>query len=262
MTVLDRILADVRRDLEARMTPHSYDAMRSKAETRPAARDFRAAIGRAGVSLIAEVKKASPSLGPIRPDLDAVEVAMTYAGAGADAISMLTESRYFGGSLDDLSRADETLDRDGPPLLQKDFIVDPYQVYEARAHGADCVLLIAALLCHSKLAHLLQISRELGMASLVETHDEADVARAVACGSHIIGINSRDLHTLEVDLATFERLRSRIPPGTLVVAESGVRGRNDVGRIARVGVDAVLVGEAIMSARDMKAKIGELRCDA
>lgn len=262
MTVLDRIVVDVRRDLEARMTPQSYATMRCNAGTRPAARDFQAALSRAGVALIAEVKKSSPSRGAIRPDVDAVEVAVTYAESAADAISILTEKRYFGGSLDDLSRADATLGRDGPPLLRKDFIVDPYQVYEARAHGADCVLLIAALLSPSDLAHMVQIGRQLGMASLVEAHDEADVAKAVTCGSQIIGINNRDLHTLEVDLATFERLRSRIPSGTLVVAESGVRGRDDVERLARVGADAVLVGEAIMSARDMRAKIGELRCNA
>ncbi len=261
MTVLQNIVAEVRRDLESRMSRCSRAAIEAQALTRSSARDFHAALSGAGVSLIAEVKKASPSRGIIRTDLDAVEVATIYAAAGADAISVLTEERHFGGSLGDLSRVDELLGPDGPPLLRKDFIVDPYQVYEGRACGADCVLLIAALLSRPDLAHLARLCRQLGMASIVEVHDEADLDKALECESRIIGINNRNLHTFEVDLETFSRLRPLVPAGILVVAESGVRKRRDVELLARVGADAVLVGEAIMSAPDIEARIRELRCE-
>ncbi len=259
MTVLDRIVADVREDLAFRMAAR-VTTVEADVAARPPARDFHAALGNAGVSLIAEVKRASPSRGPIRPDVDPVDVALTYAASGADAISILTEGRHFGGSLDHLTGISSVLGTDGPPVLQKDFIVDPYQVYEARAHGADCVLLIAALLSQRWLVHMLHLSRELGMASLVEVHDEVETDRAVASGARIVGINNRNLHTLEVDLATFERLRPRIPDGHLVVGESGVRAREDIERLSRIGVDAVLVGEAIMSAPDIGMKVREFRC--
>jgi indole-3-glycerol phosphate synthase len=262
VTVLSGIVAGVQEDLELRKAACPRSAVETAAVRRAPARDFAAALRKEGVSLIAEVKRASPSRGAIRLDVEPVEVARVYAESGADAISVLTERRRFGGSLDYLADIADALGPEGPPVLRKDFIVDPYQVYEARAHGADCVLLIAALLDRSRLTRMLRICRSLGMHALVEVHDEADLDRAVDTGAPIIGVNNRDLRTLEVDLATFERLRPRIPAGRLVVGESGIRGREDVERLAACGVDAVLVGEALMCAPDIGAKVRELRCIA
>ncbi len=260
MTALSEIVAGVREELEIRKSLCTAAMMEAAAAARAPARDFAAALQGCGVSLIAEVKRASPSRGVIRTDIDPVQVARTYAAAGTDAISVITESRRFGGSLSSLAGIVDAVGSDGPPVLLKDFIVDPYQVYEARAHGADCVLLIAALLVQPQLLHMLHLSRMLGMRCLVEVHDEAELDRAVDSGALIIGINNRDLRTLAVDLSTFERLRPGIPAGRLVVGESGIRRREDIERLALVGLDAVLVGEAIMSAPDIGAKVRELRC--
>lgn len=260
MSVLSGIVSGVRRDLEQRLTLCPAAAMERAAAQRAPARDCAAALRTEGVSLIAEVKRASPSRGPIREDADPVEVARQYAAAGVEAISVLTEARRFGGSPDHLRDIVDALGRSGPPVLRKDFIVDPYQVYEARALGADCVLLIVALLEQPQLLSMLRLSRSLGMECLVEVHDETEADRAVDSGACVIGINNRDLRTLEVSLATFERLRPRIPAGRLVVGESGIRSRRDVQRLAACGVDAVLVGEALMSAADIRAKVRQLRC--
>ena len=262
MTVLSDIEAGVREDLEERMAARPRAVVETAARQHDPARDFAAALRGVGVSLIAEVKKSSPSRGVIRADVDPVDVARVYARSGADAISVLTEGRRFGGSPDDLAAVVDALGPLGPPVLRKDFIVDPYQVYEARALGADCVLLIAAILRQPQLTHMLHLSQELGMWCLVEAHDETELDRAVDSGALIIGINNRDLRTLEVDLATFERLRPRVPSERLVVSESGIRRRADVERLAACGVDAVLVGEALMSAADAGAKVKELRCTA
>jgi indole-3-glycerol phosphate synthase len=255
-------MAGVREDLEERMSARPHAVVEAAAVERAPARDFAAALQRDGVSLIAEVKKASPSRGVIRVDFDPVEVARIYADSGADAISVLTEGRRFGGNPDHLVAVVDALGPSGPPVLRKDFIVDPYQVYEARALGADCVLLIAALLGQSELMDMLHLSHALGMRCLVEAHDEAELDTAVDSGALIIGINNRDLRTLHVDLATYERLRPRVPAGRLVVSESGIRRREDVERLAACGVDAVLVGEALMSAADIGSRVRELRCTA
>ncbi|MCK5584692.1 indole-3-glycerol phosphate synthase TrpC, partial [Candidatus Bipolaricaulota bacterium] len=207
-----------------------------------------------------ELKKASPSRGVLKHDFDPVSLASLYATHGASAISVLTEPHYFGGSLAILQQVVHALGDNRPPVLRKDFIVDPYQVFEARACGADCLLLIAALLDKSLLVEFLKLSHELGMRCLVEVHDEAELDRALESGAQIIGINNRDLRTFNVNLATFETLRPRIPDGHIVVSESGIRGREDVERLRAVGVDAVLVGEALMIAPDVAAKLGELRC--
>ena len=262
MTVLSGIVVGVREDLELRKAACPGAAVEAVAVRRAPARDFAAALRREGVSLIAEVKRASPSRGAIRLDVDPVEVARMYADSGADAISVLTEGRQFGGSLEYLADIVDALGPEGPPVLRKDFIVDPYQVYEARANGADCVLLIAALLEQPQLIDMLRLSQTLGMHCLVEVHDEAELDRVVDSGAPIIGINNRDLRTLEVNLATFERLRPRIPAGRLVVGESGIRTREDVERLVACGVDAVLVGEALMTAADIGSKVRELRCTA
>jgi indole-3-glycerol phosphate synthase len=210
-------------------------------------RPFSEALIAPGVSLIAEMKRASPSRGPIHPDADAAEVVRAYQAAGAAACSILTEPHFFGGSLDDLraARAACTL-----PLLRKDFIVDEYQLVEARLAGADAALLIVAALDPQALVDLLGFAQDLGLDCLVEVHDEDDAEIAVESGAEIVGINNRNLKTLEVDAETVLRLLPDIPAGTVVVAESGISDPADVRRLEEAGVDAILVGEALMSAPD------------
>jgi indole-3-glycerol phosphate synthase len=219
-------------------------------------RDFAAAIKKgAGVRLIAEVKRASPSRGLLRPDFDPVALAQTYAAGGAAAISVLTETSYFQGSLDHLTviRAAVAL-----PLLRKDFIFDPYQVYESRAHGADALLLIVAILSREQLGELLSLSHGLGLSCLVEVHCQSEVESAVASGARIIGINNRDLATFEVDIDTTRRLRPLIPRDRIVVSESGISGQNDVHKLQTWGVNAMLIGEALVTAADIPARLKEL----
>ncbi|MEA3377388.1 MAG: indole-3-glycerol phosphate synthase TrpC, partial [Chloroflexota bacterium] len=224
---------------------------------RPAPLDFAAALRRQGVSLIAEVKRASPSKGLLCPDLSSLDLAQTYARNGAVAISVLTDLRFFHGSLDDLARIRHGLDGD-IPLLRKDFIFDPYQVYEARAFGADAVLLIAAVLSDESLTELLSLTRELGIAGLVEVHNEEEIACVLPLEPCVVGINNRDLRDFSVDLDTFGRLRSLVPGHIIAVAESGVRTAEDVQRLAVLGADGALVGEALVTAQDPAAKVREL----
>jgi indole-3-glycerol phosphate synthase len=218
--------------------------------------DFAAALKGDDVRLIAEVKKASPSRGVIDPNLDPIKLAQIYTKNGAAAISVLTEERYFEGSLEHLAAIKEELDK--IPLLRKDFIFDPYQVYESRAYGADAVLLIVAILNKSQLAELLSLSHELGMKCLVEVHDEAELERALTSGSQIIGINNRDLKTFAIDLETTKRLRPLIPHDRIVVSESGIRDRGDVQKLRQWGVDAMLIGEALVAADNVAKKVREL----
>ncbi|HJZ60773.1 MAG TPA: indole-3-glycerol phosphate synthase TrpC [Miltoncostaeaceae bacterium] len=208
---------------------------------------FSEALVAPGVSLIAEVKRASPSRGPIRPGASVTEIVRAYEASGAGACSILTEPTRFGGSLDDLVEARAAC---GLPLLRKDFIVDEYQLLEARAAGADAVLLIVAALEHDRLGQLLQAAADLRLEALVEVHDEEDTQIAVEAGAEIIGVNNRDLRTLEVDPETVLQLLPDIPAGTVVVAESGIGTAEDVRRMGEAGVDAVLVGEALMRAPD------------
>jgi len=229
---------------------------------RPSPRDLAGAIGGAGVALIAEIKRASPSRGLIREEVDVVARAREYARGGAAAISVLTEADYFHGSLKDLSDVADNLTVRRPLLLRKDFIIDPYEVVESRAYGADSLLLIAAILTPRELKELLDLSHDIGMCCLVEVHDDAELDMVLATEARIIGVNNRDLRTFDVHPATFERLRPRIPPDRLVVAESGIRERGDVERLARLGLDAILVGEALMVTADASAKVRELLCSA
>jgi len=255
-TILDRIVADKREELTRRQREESFGTLRWKTRGMPAPRSLAAALRARPPGLIAEVKRASPSRGLLRADLDAVALARTYAGAGAAAISVLTEERYFQGSLADLKAVRQALE--GPPLLRKDFIFDMYQVFEARAYGADAMLLIAAILNPGLLTSLIALARSLGLECLVEVHDEPELERALMAGAEILGINNRDLRTFEVDLATTERLRPLVPPEVTVVAESGVHTRADVQRLAALGVHGVLIGEALVLADDPAAKIREL----
>jgi indole-3-glycerol phosphate synthase len=217
--------------------------------------DFAAALKGDGVSLITEIKKASPSKGVLIRNFDPSALARAYADNGAAAVSVLTESRYFGGHIDHLAEVREAVDI---PLLRKDFIFDPYQVYESQAFGADALLLIVAILKQEQLDELLALSRELGLSCLVEVHNESEIERALQSGAQIIGINNRNLNTFKVDFNTTQRLRRLIPADKIVVSESGVSSRQDIDNLKNLGVNAALVGEALLTAADMKAKLKEL----
>lgn len=256
-TILDRIVADKRAELVAAKATEPVDDLKRRATDAPASRSLEQALRKPGVGLIAEVKKASPSRGLLRSDFDPETLARTYAEAGATAISVLTDNKHFQGSLDHLRGISEALP-DGPPLLRKDFLFDEYQLYEARSAGADAVLLITAILEPALLSGLVAISRSLGMDSLVEVHDEPELERALAAGAEIIGVNNRDLRTFDVDLSTTERLAPLVPAGRIVVAESGIFSRDDIRRLAACGVQAVLIGEALVTEPDPRAKIQEL----
>ncbi|MFA5055216.1 MAG: indole-3-glycerol phosphate synthase TrpC [Dehalococcoidia bacterium] len=222
--------------------------------------DFAAALRGDDIRLIAEVKKASPSKGVINADIDPVSLATTYAANGAAAISILTEEKYFKGSIDYLREIREAFDakKIRVPLLRKDFIFDPYQIYESRACGADALLLIVAILDDDKLVQLINLSYTLGMKCLVEVHDENEIRRAVASGCRVIGINNRDLTTFDVDLHTTERLRPFVPDDCIVVSESGIKSRADVEKLYRWKVNAMLVGEVLSAADDAAKKMKEL----
>lgn len=257
---LAEIMAHKREELPKEMRTVPAADLRAAAVVAPPARDFAAALRPAGepagVRLIAEIKRASPSKGLLCRDFDPSVLAETYARSGAAAVSVLTDARFFQGDLAHLVQARHHLDAlarrpHGPPslpLLRKDFMFDPYQIMAARAAGADAVLLIVAALSDRDLRQLLAETRRLGMEALVEVHAEPEVGRALAAGARIIGINNRDLRTFQVDLATTERLRPLIPPAVIVVAESGLHLTADIHRMRDLGVDAVLVGEAFVKA--------------
>jgi len=255
--ILDRIVSHNLGELEFKKRRLSMAELQRLASEQPSALDLASALRGDGIQLIAEVKKASPSRGIIRPDFDPVEIAKIYAGNGAAAVSVLTEARYFQGSLDHLKNIRKALP-DAIPLLRKDFIVDPYQIYESRTYGADSLLLIVAILEPERLQELLGISHELNMSCLVEVHNEAEVEIALKSQAKIIGINNRDLNTFEVDIAVTKRLRPLIPPDRIVVSESGIKERTDIEKLRQLGIDAVLIGESLMSASDIAARMREL----
>jgi indole-3-glycerol phosphate synthase len=249
--MLDEILAHKRREIEALRAAPPPAPARAKAR-----RDFAAALrGGPPVRLIAEVKRASPSRGLLRADFDPAALARAYQEAGAAAISVLTDERFFQGHLDHLAVVRRAA---ALPVLRKDFIVDEIQIPQSVAAGADAILLIAAALLAEKLRALRLRAAEAGLASLVEVHDEVDLDRALESGAEIIGLNNRDLGDFSVSLAVTERLRPRIPAGRLVVSESGVQERSDVLRLQEAGVDAILVGEALVRAPDPAVKLREL----
>jgi indole-3-glycerol phosphate synthase len=256
--ILDKIVADVAKELEKRKSREPLNEMIKRALAQPTPLDFAAALRGDKVRLIAEVKQASPSRGLICEDFNPVDIARVYADNGAAAISVLTETKYFQGSLEYLRDIKRVLEGYPIPLLRKDFIFDPYQVYEARAYGADCLLLIVAMLTPEKLVELLHISQQLGMMNLVEVHNEVELATAIKSEAKIIGINNRDLNTFQVDLNTTARLRSLIPPDRIVVSESGIKTSEDMQKLREWGVDAALIGEALMTASDIAKKIREL----
>ncbi len=256
--ILDDIVAAKRMELAAVQRHTSLLQLQRMAQAQSPALDFAASLRGENIRLIAEVKKASPSAGLIRADFNPTKIAQIYADNGAAAISILTETKYFKGSLDYLKDIREALGDRRVPLLRKDFVFDPYQVYESRAYGADSILLIAAILTPDKLKSLLTLSRDIGMEPLVEVHDEAEVKVALGSDARVIGINNRDLKTFETDLATTERLRPLIPEDRIVVSESGIKNRNDIARLRQWGVNGILIGESLMAAADIAAKMREL----
>lgn len=225
----------------------------------PKARDFRAALREPGISLIAEVKKASPTKGVMMEDFEPASLSSLYESAGARAISVLTDRKYFQGSLDDLRTVHQTV---AVPCLRKEFIVDEYQIYEARAAQADAILLIVRVLSDEQLAGYMALAKTLGMATLVETHDAPEIERALAAGAHIIGINNRDLATFTVDIQTSLDLKREVPGGNVLVSESGIRTRDHVRMLEDGGVDAILVGESLVTSRNISATIRELLGDS
>ncbi len=253
--VLAEILDGVRADLAAREQQTSLADLKQRVERVPDPRDALAVLRDASVSVIAEVKRRSPSKGSLAAIVDPASLARDYEAGGAAAISVLTEQRRFGGSLADFDAVRRAVD---VPLLRKDFIVSPYQVFEARAHGADLVLLIVAALDQPRLIGLRERIESLGMTALVEVHDEIELARAVDADARLIGVNTRDLRTLEVDRDTFARLAPMVPAGVITVAESGVRGPHDLRAYAAAGADAVLVGEAAVTGGDARQTVAEL----
>jgi indole-3-glycerol phosphate synthase len=254
--ILDRIVSYNLEGLEHKKRELPLAELQRMASQQSPTLNMASVLRGDGIRLIAEVKKASPSRGIIRSDFNPVEIAEIYDGNGAAAISILTEARHFQGSLDHLKNIRKVLT--DKPLLRKDFIVDPYQVYESRAYGADSLLLIVALLGLETLKELLRLSHELNMTCLVEVHSEAEVEIALKSEAGIIGINNRDLNTFDVDIATTERLRPLIPKDRIVVSESGIKSRDDIEKLRRSGIDAVLIGEYLMSAPDVGARIREL----
>lgn len=257
--VLERILARTREGLVVRRAERPLAAVRALAPPGPP-RPFAEALTRRGrVNVIAEFKRRSPSRGVLRDDLHPVEVAQAYEVAGAAALSVLTEEQFFGGSLADLeeARAATLL-----PTLRKDFVVDPYQVWEARASGADAVLLIVAALPDRDLRELLAAADEAHLSALVEVHDAGELRRALAAGARLVGVNNRNLETLEVDVATCLRLAGEIPDDTVAVAESGLKDGHDVRRVLDAGFDAVLVGEGLMTAADPGAALERMIAEA
>jgi len=255
VSVLDEILIGVRADVEARQRTMPLEAVKALAAKRDRIIDGVAALRCDAVTVIAEVKRSSPSRGELATINDPAGLAREYESGGAAAISVLTERRRFNGSLEDLEAVRRAV---GIPLLRKDFVYSSYQLWEALAYGADLVLLIVAALDQSALVSLVERAQSLGLTPLVEVHDEAEVVRAVDAGAQVIGVNARNLRTLEVDRSVFARLAPRIPSGIVKVAESGVRGPHDLIAYASAGADAVLVGEGLVTEKDPRQAVADL----
>jgi indole-3-glycerol phosphate synthase len=254
VTVLDGILAGVREDLAQRQSEVSLAELKARVSDAPPPLDPLPGFRAPGVSIIAEVKRKSPSKGELAVIPDPAALAADYAAGGAAAISVLTEQRRFGGSLQDLAAVRAEVD---VPVLRKDFIVTPYQLWEARAWGADLALLMVVSLPGGLLDELHGLALELGLTPLVETHTEDEIARAVELGAEVIGINARDLTTLEVDRAVFQKLAPHLPESSVRIAESGVAGPEDVAEYRSWGADVVLVGEALVRSGDPRSSIRE-----
>ncbi|HUR46113.1 MAG TPA: indole-3-glycerol phosphate synthase TrpC [Candidatus Saccharimonadales bacterium] len=263
MNILETIVAQKRREIahlpEGTITPEVLQAAIAQHGAR---RDFKSALShprRGTIGLIAEVKKASPSAGIICKDFDPVRIAREYEGAGASCLSVLTDEKFFQGSLDYLKAIRAVVKI---PLLRKDFMIDPRQILEAVEFGADAILLIVAILTDEQIKHFLALANAANLAALVEVHDATELDRAVACGASVIGVNNRDLKTFKVDLSTTEQLAARLRSSSrrdqMLVAESGIHTRQDVERLSRCGAHAILVGESLIKENDIARKAGEL----
>lgn len=255
MSVLDEIVTGVREDLARREAEVPLDELKRLAQRVDPAMDAVAVLRQPGVAIIAEVKRKSPSRGELAPIPDPAALATAYAAGGASVISVLTEERRFGGSLADLTAVRRAVDI---PVLRKDFVVTPYQVWEARAHGADLVLLIVAALPQTALVSLIERVESLGMTALVEVHDEEELQRALDADATVVGVNARNLRTLEIDRSVFPRLVPHIPAGIVKVAESGVRGPHDIADYAKAGADAVLVGKCLVTGGDPRQAVAQM----
>jgi indole-3-glycerol phosphate synthase len=255
VSVLDDILDGVRADLVVRQQETPLERLKELAARAASPRDVMAAFAGPEVSVIAEVKRASPSKGALAAIADPASLAVDYEAGGAAIISVLTEQRKFGGSVADLAAVREAV---AVPILRKDFIVSSYQLWEARAYGADLVLLIVAALEQNALVSLVERAASIDLVPLVEVHTEEELDRAIAAGATVLGINARNLATLEVDRTVFARLAPRVPRGVVKVAESGVRGPHDLLAYAAAGADAVLVGESLVTGKDPRSAVADL----
>ncbi len=256
-SILNQIVARKREELVAAQASAPLSALWERIAARSPALNFPDALRGPGVSVIAEVKKASPSRGLLRANFDPVELASTYAANGAAAISVITDGHFL-GTADHLTAVKESGASANAPVLRKDFLFDPYQIHEARAIGADTYLLIVDILSPPQLSELIGVGRSLGMTPLVETHSAAEIAAALDAGAEVIGINNRNLHTFTTDLSTTAELAPLIPPDKVIVSESGISAPEDLARLAPFGVHAVLVGEALVTADDTAAKVRSL----
>jgi indole-3-glycerol phosphate synthase len=255
VSVLDEILEGVRADLAARQAHVPLERLKHAAARAPSPRDAMAALRGPDVAVIAEVKRESPSKGALAAIADPAALAADYEAGGARVISVLTESRRFGGSLEDLAAVRDAV---RVPLLRKDFVVSSYQLWEARAHGADLALLIVAALEQNALISLVERAISIGLLPLVEVHTRAELDRAIDAGAQVIGVNARNLTTLQVDRTVFARLAPLIPEGIVKIAESGVRGPHDLLAYAACGADAVLVGESLVTGKDPRSAVADL----
>ena len=249
------MVAQKREEVEQRKKAVTMAYLQERIARQKPSLDLASALKSDHIRLIAEVKQASPSRGMLKPNFDPIELARIYSEGGAAAISVLTEANYFMGSIEHLTAIKEVVQL---PLLRKDFIFDTYQVYESRAYGADALLLIATILNQRQLKELVSLSHSLGLKCLVEVHNEGEAERAVLSEAEIIGINNRDLSTFTIDINTTRRLRPLIPKEKIVVSESGIKSRKDIEKLRKWGVDAVLVGEALVTGNDVPAKMKEL----
>ncbi len=255
MSVLDDILEGVRADLAVRQEKTPLERLKEAAAKAPSPRDVMGALSGAGVAVIAEVKRASPSKGALAAIADPAALAVDYEAGGARIISVLTEKRRFGGSIEDLAAVREAV---GVPVLRKDFVLSSYQLWEARAYGADLILLIVAVLEQNALVSLVERAVSIGLVPVVEVHTSEELDRAVDAGVTVLGINARNLKTLEVDRSVFGKLAPKVPEGIIKIAESGVRGPHDLLAYAAAGADAVLVGESLVTGKDPRSAVADL----
>jgi len=262
-TILDRIIERTAADVAIRRQKESIEYLREQAAVAAPTIGLGASLSGSGLALIAEIKRASPSKGRFPVEFEVPDVASSYTASGADAISVLTDEPFFQGSLDDLRAtvAEAHRAKRPIPVLRKDFIIDEYQLVEARAHGADATLLIVGALTDERLRALMLTAGEIGIETLIEVHDEREMERALAAGAPLIGINNRDLRTFHVDLAVTERLAPMVPDDVVLVGESGIFTSDDARRMRSAGMDAVLVGESLIVARDRAHAIAQIKLD-